>query len=40
MLETEIEKLKENDSALYHALENICLTNQNYYNLLTKGDMV
>lgn len=40
MLETEIEKLKANDSVLYHALENIALTNQNYYNLLTKGDMV
>lgn len=40
MLETEIDKLKENDSVLYHALEIIALTNQNYFNLLTKGDMV
>lgn len=40
ILETEIDKLKTNDSVLYHALENICLTNQNYFNLLTKGETI
>mgnify|MGYP003290165849 CR=1 FL=1 len=32
----EIEKLKENHNMLYYALTNICITNQNYFNLFAK----